>query len=122
MSEKTPEQLLSEALRAKAVQAPGQARAEEQVPVEAATSQDSLFTDNDASFELLSGQDYRLSPELFGEQTPEPATTPATSATADPARPRPRPEPPPLSARWILLLALLLGAAAGAVAGLLTLR
>ncbi|WP_031470203.1 hypothetical protein [Sciscionella sediminilitoris] len=120
MSEKTPEQLLSEALRAKAVQAPGQARAEEQAPAAAASGQDSLFTDNDASFELLSGQDYRLSPELF--QEPEPATSPVTSATAKPARPRPRPEPPPLSARWILLLALLLGAAAGAVAGLLTLR
>lgn len=107
--EKTPEQLLSEALRAKAVQAPAQARAEQQ--------QESLFAGQDASFELLSGQDYRLSPELFGEA--EPRTASSTRAARNP---EPHRSAPPLSVRWILVLAVLLGAASGAVAGLLTLR
>jgi hypothetical protein len=92
---KTPEQMLSEALRAKAVQAPS-------TPTMPAFE---LFADPDGSFELLSGNDYDLPKQPVNR--------------AEPAK---RGEPRPLPAGWVLLLALALGAAAGAVAGLLTLR
>lgn len=93
--DKTPEQVLSEALRAKAVQAPSK-------PAAPAFE---LFADQDASFELLSGTDYELPKQ-----------------PANQSEPTRQEQPRALPVGWVLVLALTLGAAAGAIAGLLTLR
>lgn len=120
MHDKMPEQLLSEALRAKAVQAPSQSAADaaaqdepakvaDPEPADASGGAPELLVGTEPEFELLSGRDYALSPQpVHQAAAPEPPT-----AT--------RSGPRPLSTRWILLLAILLGAAAGAIAALLTL-
>lgn len=93
-----PERLLAEALRAQAVRAPMPQQ-------EPGTSGSLLGLFSDSPYGLLSGQDsYRVEPQTsarpqYVEQTP-------------PIGPR------PLPVGWIVLLAILLGLAAGAVTGL----
>ncbi|MGW5743249.1 hypothetical protein [Amycolatopsis sp. NPDC003861] len=116
MSEpKDPEQLLADALRAQAVFAPSAASPTSSAsPKEPAT--DAVPTsDLPSAYGLLSGAS---ADSLERERAALDAEAPTTFA------PRP-PEPVRTSAQlpayWILLLAVLLGLAAGSVVGLLTL-
>jgi hypothetical protein len=107
-----PERLLAEALRAQAVRAPMPA-------------QGTPPTDADALLPLLSGPDAQpvilavpTSP-VAQESAPTTGVDPPTTVT-DSRYTRPLPNAAPLSVWWIVVLALLLGLAAGAVVGLMT--
>jgi hypothetical protein len=99
-----PERLLAEALRAQAVRAPVSGR-----PADApAGSSDPLrlFSGAASPYELLSGQEsYEVEPSMS-------ATESGYTARLERSR--------PLSVWWIVSLAVLLGLAAGAVVGLVT--
>ncbi|MEV4600533.1 hypothetical protein AB0K15_24405 [Amycolatopsis sp. NPDC049253] len=131
MSEpKDPERLLADALRAQAVFAPhtssqppassgspdsaGATGPTEELPPRygllSGAGADSLERER-AALDDASGQ--RTAPVASGAR-PVPAPDPATVRQAVPG-------PAPLPAHWVLLLALLLGLAAGSVIGLLTL-
>lgn len=102
--EPDPERLLAEALRAQAVRAPMPDRSAE-------TSTGSsdllrLFSGADSRYELISGQD------VYDDLPPPPAANSGYTARLQQAA--------PLSVWWIVLLAVLLGLAAGAVVGLVT--
>lgn len=122
-----PEERLAEALRAQAAQAPPK---DAPVPAEKSpagtrpfeSGEQQLGRLTDSNFELLSGNEYAGNHPLgHGERAPaaasgqHAATTgpPGTGASAAAHR-------RPLPAVWVLVLALLLGLAAGAVAGVLT--
>ncbi|RSN36637.1 hypothetical protein DMC61_00670 [Amycolatopsis sp. WAC 04169] len=121
MSEpKDPEKLLADALRAQAVFAPSAERLSE------TTTDKTVETDTERSdvsgkselppqYGLLSGAGAdSLERERVALEDAE------TARLAE--RPTPPPPPsPPLPAYWVLLLAVLLGLAAGSVIGLLTL-
>ncbi|WP_116046133.1 hypothetical protein [Amycolatopsis palatopharyngis] len=126
-----PERLLAEALRAQARAAPSPprppdaatARAEQQRPATGEQADDGL----PHGYGLLSGtgassleRERAALDDLAGPsagQEDEPVTV-EHQLPAKEMEPRP---PAPLAARWILLLAVLLGLAAGSVVGLLTL-
>jgi hypothetical protein len=98
-----PERLLAEALRAQAVRAP---------LVEPDTGSDpllKLLSGNDGQYDLLSG---RASDTIGIRPTGRPYQPPDTTRLAA--------TPVQMSAWWIVLLAVLLGLAAGAVVGLLS--
>jgi hypothetical protein len=97
-----PERLLAEALRAQAVRAP----VESTGPVTP-----------DPLVKLLSGADERY--ELLSGRASETIGF-ATGPVAAPTTARLRVAPRQLSAWWIVLLAVLLGLAAGAVVGLIS--
>ncbi|MFE6617347.1 hypothetical protein [Amycolatopsis sp. NPDC057786] len=121
MSEpKDPEKLLADALRAQAVFAPSAERASE------TTTDKPAETDTESNlgspgehelplqYGLLSGAGAdSLERERVALEDAE------TARLAE--RPAPSPSSPPLPAYWVLLLAVLLGLAAGSVIGLLTL-
>ncbi|MEU8631206.1 hypothetical protein AB0C38_03490 [Amycolatopsis sp. NPDC048633] len=124
MSEpKDPEQLLADALRAQAVFAP-QASPPASPPAperESEASTDavpaSAINELPSAYGLLSGA---------GEASLERERAALDAASEAPTAYHPRPPEPPrqgaqLPAYWILLLAVLLGLAAGSVVGLLTL-
>ena len=118
MSEpKDPEQLLADALRAQAVFAP-QVSPPPSRPPEPGTDAvpTSAINELPSAYGLLSGAS---ADSLERERAALDAASEAPTAYA------PRPEPPrqgtQLPAYWILLLAVLLGLAAGSVVGLLTL-
>jgi hypothetical protein len=102
-----PERLLSEALRAQAVRAP---LADPARQAHEADSVLRLFSGTDAQPDLLSGR-------ASDTSALDPRSTPA----GPPYTPRIAQAPTPLSAWWIVLLAVLLGLAAGAVVGLVSL-
>lgn len=110
MSEpKDPEQLLADALRAQAVFAPSASR-------EPGT--DAVPTDElPSAYGLLSGAG---ADSLERERAALDAASEAPTAYSPPPPPLSRPSAQ-LPAYWILLLAVLLGLAAGSVVGLLTL-
>ncbi|EOD66228.1 hypothetical protein [Amycolatopsis vancoresmycina] len=115
MSEpKDPEQLLADALRAQAVFAPSASPAREPEPTTEAVPT-SAINELPSAYGLLSGAS---ADSLERERAALDAEAPTAFA------PRP-PEPVRTSAQlpayWILLLAVLLGLAAGSVVGLLTL-
>jgi hypothetical protein len=99
-----PERLLAEALRAQAVQHPMPDPAR---PAGPGSSDVGLRLFSDSPYGLLSGQDsvYSIEPPPAPRDTPH--TTRMTAAR-------------PLSVWWIVLLAVLLGLAAGAVVGLVS--
>lgn len=124
-----PERLLAEALRAQAVQGaltepagpvPAWPGAEPTEPPEPLLP---LLSGGEHEHHLLSG---RIEDTLPGDR-PGPAGTarfaigagPPAPAWGGPNRPRPR-APEPLSVWWFVLLAVLLGLAAGAVVGLVS--
>ncbi|MBE1580574.1 hypothetical protein ACFORH_27640 [Amycolatopsis roodepoortensis] len=125
MSEpKDPEKLLADALRAQAVFAPSAERAAE------TTTDKPAETDTESNaggpgehelplqYGLLSGAGAgSLERERVALEDAETARL-AERPTPPPA---PSPSSPPLPAYWVLLLAVLLGLAAGSVIGLLTL-
>lgn len=135
MSEpKDPEKLLADALRAQAVFAPSAERISETPAEKTDTGQDPAAGADTATTPTteLPGGEGELPPQyglLSGagagslERERVALENAETARLAD--RPAPLPEPPagsaPLPAYWILLLALLLGLAAGSVIGLLTL-
>lgn len=97
MTDEDPERLLAEALRAQATRAP--------LPAEETTDTTPVL----GGYGLLSGSDVRLAPR----EEPTVRRLPDETARLE--------EPPQVHAGLIMLLALLLGLAAGAVVGLLTL-
>jgi hypothetical protein len=106
--EPDPERLLAEALRAQAVRAPLPDRS-----AESSTGSSDLmrlFSGSESQYALLSGQD------SYGFE--QPTSVPDSGYTTRLARTPP--PPAPLSVWWIVLLAVLLGMAAGAVVGLVT--
>ncbi|MDS0134035.1 MULTISPECIES: hypothetical protein [unclassified Amycolatopsis] len=110
MSEpKDPEQLLADALRAQAVFAPSAASPKEPATDAVPTS------DLPSAYGLLSGAS---ADSLERERAALDAEAPTTFA---PRPPEPARASAQLPAYWILLLAVLLGLAAGSVVGLLTL-
>src|SRR3569833_774593 len=116
MSEpKDPEQLLADALRAQAVFAPSASPPREKqtdaVPA-------SAFFVLLLAFGLLSGA---CADALERERAALDAASEAPTAYAPPPPPPPPRQSAQLPAYWILLLAVLLGLAAGSVVGLLTL-
>ena len=116
MSEpKDPEQLLADALRAQAVFAPSASPAPAPGPGTDAVPP-SAINELPSAYGLLSGAS---ADSLERERAALDATSEAPTAFAPP------PPPPRASAQlpayWILLLAVLLGLAAGSVVGLLTL-
>ncbi|MFI6300500.1 hypothetical protein ACIBCH_01385 [Amycolatopsis thailandensis] len=129
MSEpKDPEKLLADALRAQAVFAPSAERISEastEKPVETDTESDSDTTESPSGenelplqYGLLSGAGAdSLERERVALEDAE------TARLAERPTPPPAPSPgsAPLPAYWVLLLAVLLGLAAGSVIGLLTL-
>ncbi|WP_181774438.1 hypothetical protein [Amycolatopsis pittospori] len=132
MSEpKDPEKLLADALRAQAVFAPSAERITEtsaEKPVKPDTESDSDEPEAPApssgehglphQYGLLSGADAdSLERERVALEDAE------TARLAERPTPPPAPSPgsAPLPAYWVLLLAVLLGLAAGSVVGLLTL-
>jgi hypothetical protein len=98
VSEQDPERLLAEALRLQAAR----------TPIDAPTTSPRF-----GGYGLLSGSEHGLT---------MPVPVESTAAVAPPAE-QTRPIDPPrrLAAGWILLLAVLLGLATGAVVGLVTL-
>ena len=114
-----PERLLAEALRAQAVRAPQPARQAE--PVEEPPTQHLAAPafPAPAGYGLLSGADAGSLERERAALDPPPAPAPAPEQPV--AATRQAEAPAPVAARWVLLLAVLLGLAAGAVAGLLTL-
>ncbi|MFD5091456.1 hypothetical protein ACFWMR_12700 [Amycolatopsis thailandensis] len=129
MSEpKDPEKLLADALRAQAVFAPSAERISEtstEKPVETDTESDSDTPESPSGenelplqYGLLSGAGAdSLERERVALEDAE------TARLAERPTPPPAPSPgsAPLPAYWVLLLAVLLGLAAGSVIGLLTL-
>ncbi|RSM66588.1 hypothetical protein DMH03_05655 [Amycolatopsis sp. WAC 01376] len=127
MSEpKDPEKLLADALRAQAVFAPSAERISESTtdkPAETDTESSVPSGKNELppQYGLLSGagadslerERVALEDAETARLAERPMTTQAPSA--------PSPSSPPLPAYWVLLLAVLLGLAAGSVIGLLTL-
>ncbi|UJW33933.1 hypothetical protein L3Q67_09275 [Saccharothrix sp. AJ9571] len=114
-----PERLLAEALRAQAVRAPQPARPPEAVEEPPTAHLAKPAFPAPAGYGLLSGAD---AGSLERERAAlEPAPSPAPAADHPVAATRQETGPAPVAARWVLLLAVLLGLAAGAVAGLLTL-
>lgn len=125
MSEpKDPEKLLADALRAQAVFAPSAERTAETTP-DKPTETDTESNPGapgehelPLQYGLLSGAGAdSLERERVALEDAETARL-AERATPPPA---PSPSSPPLPAYWVLLLAVLLGLAAGSVIGLLTL-
>ncbi|WIY04679.1 hypothetical protein QRX60_12810 [Amycolatopsis mongoliensis] len=124
MSEpKDPEQLLADALRAQAVFAPQASPPTSPTPQGRATEPStdavptSAINELPSAYGLLSGA---------GEASLERERAALDAASEAPTAFAPRPPDPPrqaaqLPAYWILLLAVLLGLAAGSVVGLLTL-
>ena len=118
MSEpKDPEQLLADALRAQAVFAPSASPRETEPATDAVPT--SAINELPSAYGLLSGAS---ADSLERERAALDAASEAPTAYS------PAPPPPPparqsaqLPAYWILLLAVLLGLAAGSVVGLLTL-
>ncbi|MEU9691889.1 hypothetical protein [Amycolatopsis japonica] len=124
MSEpKDPEKLLADALRAQAVFAPSAERISETTtgkPVETDTESSGVSGKSELppQYGLLSGAGAdSLERERVALEDAE------TARLAERPTPPPAPSPgsPPLPAYWVLLLAVLLGLAAGSVIGLLTL-
>ncbi|MFI5558698.1 hypothetical protein ACIA2T_05410 [Amycolatopsis japonica] len=124
MSEpKDPEKLLADALRAQAVFAPSAERISEKTtdkPVETDTERSGVSGKSELPLQygLLSGAGAdSLERERVALEDAE------TARLAERPTPPPAPSPgsPPLPAYWVLLLAVLLGLAAGSVIGLLTL-
>ena len=114
MSEpKDPEQLLADALRAQAVFAPSAAHepSTDAVPT-------SAITELPSAYGLLSGAS---AASLERERAALDAASEAPTAFAPPPPPPAPRASAQLPAYWILLLAVLLGLAAGSVVGLLTL-
>jgi hypothetical protein len=111
--EPDPERLLSEALRAQAVRAPQPA------PRQPSPGDGDpvlkLLSGSDSHHQLLSG---RASDTDGGFRPVAPFERPTVTDSGYTARLRNRPTP--LSAWWIVLLAVLLGLAAGAVVGLIS--
>ncbi|MER6664707.1 hypothetical protein ABT256_09160 [Amycolatopsis japonica] len=121
MSEpKDPEKLLADALRAQAVFAPSAERISETTtdkPVETDTERSDVSGKSELppQYGLLSGAGAdSLERERVALEDAE------TARLAERPTPPP-PASPPLPAYWVLLLAVLLGLAAGSVIGLLTL-
>ncbi|ONF74715.1 hypothetical protein [Amycolatopsis keratiniphila] len=121
MSEpKDPEKLLADALRAQAVFAPSTERLSETTsdkPVETDTERSDVSGKSELppQYGLLSGA---------GADSLERERVALEDAETARLAERPTPPPPvspPLPAYWVLLLAVLLGLAAGSVIGLLTL-
>ncbi|AXB46441.1 hypothetical protein [Amycolatopsis albispora] len=111
-----PERLLAEALRAQAVRAPQPARQAEPVAEPPTQHLAAPSFPAPAGYGLLSGADAgSLERERAALEPPAPSPEPSVTAT------RQAEAPAPIAAWWVLLLAVLLGLAAGAVAGLLTL-
>lgn len=127
MSEpKDPERLLADALRAQAVFAPQPERTPD-VPAEATAGVPTSELDKpeESETESLPPQYGLISGAGAGSlererAALEPVSTPEP-ATLRQAAPEPAPISVPLPAYWILVLAILLGLAAGSVVGLLTL-
>ncbi|SEF28627.1 hypothetical protein SAMN05421837_104245 [Amycolatopsis pretoriensis] len=122
MSEpKDPEQLLADALRAQAVFAPSASPTPASPPSrEPATDAvpTSAINELPSAYGLLSGAS---ADSLERERAAlDPVAEAPTAYTAPPPPPPPR-QSAQLPAYWILLLAVLLGLAAGSVVGLLTL-
>jgi hypothetical protein len=126
MSEpKDPEQLLADALRAQAVFAPQASPAPAKEPEQGSeTGPTGPVAELPSAYGLLSGAG---ADSLERERAALDATVPGSDA---PTTFTPRPAPPTvrqamagaqLPAYWILMLAVLLGLAAGSVVGLLTL-
>ncbi|HWD04680.1 MAG TPA: hypothetical protein VG674_19740 [Amycolatopsis sp.] len=119
---KDPERLLADALRAQAVFAPHTSSQPASPPSRTGSTGSTGTTDElPPNYGLLSGagadslaRERAALDEVAGRTTPGPADPP-TVRTAVPSGPA------PLPALWVLLLALLLGLAAGSVIGLLTL-
>jgi hypothetical protein len=117
MSEpKDPERLLADALRAQAVSAPQPERTAAPVPpvkpLESGT--DGL----PPQYGLLSGAG---ADSLARERAALDSVSPAPSTIREPSATKQVPGGAPLPVYWLLLLAVLLGLAAGSVVGLLTL-
>jgi len=126
MSEpKDPEQLLADALRAQAVFAPQASPQASPPPAPERPAEPgtdavpaSAINELPSAYGLLSGA---------GADSLERERAALDAASEAPTAYAPRPQPPParqaaqLPAYWILLLAVLLGLAAGSVVGLLTL-
>lgn len=133
-----PERLLAEALRAQAVRAPQPVRLSEQptdphpipVPEPVTTELEKPAYPAPAGYGLLSGTEAGT---LERERAALESSVPATGSVPAVAQTRQTPQAaqsvqaaqalaaPPVGVGWVLMLALLLGLAAGAVAGLLTL-
>jgi hypothetical protein len=117
MSEpKDPEQLLADALRAQAVFAPSASPAPTPEPATDAVHTSGI-NELPSAYGLLSGAS---ADSLERERAALDAASGAPTAFAPPPPPPPRTSAQ-LPAYWILLLAVLLGLAAGSVVGLLTL-
>ncbi|WP_290050995.1 hypothetical protein [Amycolatopsis solani] len=115
MSEpKDPEQLLADALRAQAVFAPSASPARDKEPATDAVPT-SAINELPSAYGLLSGAS---ADSLERERAALDAASEAPTAYSPPPLPRTSAQ---LPAYWILLLAVLLGLAAGSVVGLLTL-
>lgn len=115
MSEpKDPEQLLADALRAQAVFAPQASPPPAAEPTTEAVPT-SAINELPSAYGLLSGAS---ADSLERERAALDAEAPTAYAPRPPAPPRSSAQ---LPAYWILLLAVLLGLAAGSVVGLLTL-
>jgi hypothetical protein len=118
MSEpKDPEQLLADALRAQAVFAPSASPAPAPKPATDAVPT-SAINELPSAYGLLSGAS---ADSLERERAALDAASEAPTAFAPPPPPPPPRTSAQLPAYWILLLAVLLGLAAGSVVGLLTL-
>ncbi|WP_410563249.1 hypothetical protein [Amycolatopsis sp. cmx-4-61] len=130
MSEpKDPEQLLADALRAQAVFAP-QASPPAPAPAPAPTSPAAPAPDTEPSTEAVPTSAINELPSAYGllsgagagslerERAALDAASQAPTAYSPPPPPR---QSAQLPAYWILMLAVLLGLAAGSVVGLLTL-
>ncbi|GAB3140382.1 hypothetical protein [Amycolatopsis sp. NPDC004378] len=117
MSEpKDPEQLLADALRAQAVFAPSASPASAREPEQATDAvPTSAINELPSAYGLLSGAS---ADSLERERAALDPVAEAPTAYTPPPPPRPSAQ---LPAYWILLLAVLLGLAAGSVVGLLTL-
>lgn len=110
-----PERLLSEALRAQARNAPPQQPAPPSEPLP--------VVETPGGYGLLSGAGEGSLERERAALDALPPAAPAPAQTAPPTRTQQAPAESarPLAARWVLLLAAVLGLAAGAVVGLLTL-
>ncbi|MCR6487026.1 hypothetical protein M8542_29775 [Amycolatopsis sp. OK19-0408] len=117
MSEpKDPEQLLADALRAQAVFAPSASPAPARTPEPGTDAvPTSAINELPSAYGLLSGAS---ADSLERERAALDPVAEAPTAYTPPPPPRPSAQ---LPAYWILLLAVLLGLAAGSVVGLLTL-
>lgn len=119
-----PEHLLAQALRAQAARAPHRDHGQGPVePAETERDQDESSaesTTETATVETPMARSYGL---LSGAGASSVEAESAALAPAAPATPAgdPPPAAPGPAARWVLTLAVLLGLAAGAVVGLLTL-